>query len=158
MVESAFEPFLYPGDERPAGEIQTSVSPTTRDLINQASSDVRAELISLGHDGDCIWEAIWWRRQLEPDIIVERVGGDGIDDPLAGSDYRFVPPSGYRESDGEVHRHWWLLLEEGRHVFDPTIHRQFDHKAGFAPDRYVLDGLSRLRRSRQPCPLTARHH
>ena len=145
MIESGFEAFWYAGDAQPSGEIQLTVSPGTRALIDRLGSDVRS-LIPIGHNADCVWETIAWCRQLREYVRVERVGGNGIDDPQYGSDYQVVPPSGYREGDGEVHRHWWLLLEEQEHVFDPTVHRQFDNKGGFSPDRYVLDGVARLRR------------
>lgn len=139
---------MYSGDEQASGEIQLTVSPETRALIDRLSSQVRA-LIPVGHHGDCIWETIEWCRQLGEHIRVERVGGNGIDDPQFGSDYRRLPPSGYREEDGEVHRHWWLLLDEQEQVFDPTVHRQFDSKGGFSPNRYVLDGVAQVRRPRR---------
>ncbi|MHB8460628.1 MAG: hypothetical protein ACYDAK_07940 [Candidatus Limnocylindrales bacterium] len=148
MAEPAFEAFRYPGDEQPSGEIQLTVSTETRALIDRLSSQLRA-FIPVGYHGDCVRETIEWCRQLRKHVRVQRVGGNGIDDPQFGSDYLRVPPSGYREADGEVHRHWWLLLEEHEHVFDPTVHRQFDDKGGFAPDRYVLDGVARLRRPGQ---------
>jgi hypothetical protein len=148
MAEPAFEAFTYPGDDQPSGEIQLTVSPGTRALVNQLGSRVRAQ-IPVGYHGDCVWETIEWSRQLQEHVPVRRVGGNGIDDPQFGSDYATVPPSGYREADGMVHRHWWLLLDEQEALFDPTVRRQFDDKVGFSPERYVLDGVAQLRRPRR---------
>lgn len=145
MPVPQFRALFYSGDTAPSGEIELTVSPATLALVDALCFGVRAALPA-GYRGDCVWETVEWYRQLEGFVRVQRVGGVGIDDAQPGPDYRMVRPSGYREDDGEVHQHWWLLLEDGEHVFDPTVHRQFDGRGGFSPDRYVLDGVARAKR------------
>ncbi len=69
-------------------------------------------------------------------------GGEGVDDDVVSSDYRIVPldkRSGYRERDGQVHRHYWLEIGPERFLFDPTAH-QFDDTGGVSLDRYTVNG------------------
>jgi len=71
-----------------------------------------------------------------------RKGGVGIDEEQSTSDWQLVPAearSGYRESDGQIHRHFWLLIGPDHLLFDPTAH-QFDNKGGVSLDQYTIDG------------------
>lgn len=75
-------------------------------------------------------------------VPVRTIGGEGVDDDVF-CDYRLVPielRSGYREADSQVHRHYWLVIGDGRRLLDPTAH-QFDRRGGVSPDRYVVDGM-----------------
>lgn len=133
----------YQGDQSLSGVLDARAAPQIRAAILAAEPEAREALDSIGRRMDCGYACAAWRRALtRHSVAAEEVGGLGVDDDELTSDYRIVPEesrSGYREGDGLVHRHFWLLVGPDRVLFDPTAH-QFDTKGGVALERYVIAG------------------
>ncbi len=115
-------------------------------LLLAEAPRVREGLDALGakRRWDCGYAVAAWKRELQgANVVFAEAGGVGVDEPAEDAFYRTIPlsrRSGYLEGDGQVHRHWWLLIGPGRHLFDPTAH-QFDNRGGVSLDRYIVDGM-----------------
>lgn len=138
--------FRYPASHLPHGVIEKGMPAAIVADITAAAPALEASLT--GHGDlrfDCRHACHRWGIQLRGlGHLVRQEGGVGIDEDAFTSDYRLIAAelrSGYRESDGLIHRHFWLLLGANCHLFDPTAH-QFDARGGFAADRYVVDGVA----------------
>ena len=143
MTDSRLQHFSYPGEDEPAGVIEHGVSEDAVAVIDALAQAVRDSLYaSPGQRQDCRYACAAWERALRArGIDVQLRGGEGVyDEVFVG--YRLVPldrRSGYRESDDQVHRHYWLEIDADGLIFDPTAH-QFDDRGGVSLDRYTVDG------------------
>lgn len=139
--------FRYPASDVLHGVIEGGMPNGILDIA-AAAAPIGASLT--GH-GDLRFDCRhachrWSSMPRELGHLVRQEGGVGIDKDAFTADYRLSPTelrSGYREDDGQVHRHFWLLLGAGGHLFDPAAH-QFDARGGVAADRYVLGGIASL--------------
>lgn len=141
--------FSYPGSRTPHGIIEAAMPAELLHDIAANAGAVEASLVGRGDlRFDCRHACHRWQLQLRRfGHLVRQEGGVGIDEDEFSSDFRLVPPalrSGYREGDGRVHRHFWLLVGVGCYLFDPTAH-QFDKRGGLALDRYYVDGVASFR-------------
>ena len=137
--------FTYPAESRPHGVIDTAMPASARAAIDRVAAAVHARLSASGDWlRDCRHATAAWREFLlrEAGVNSRMLGGEGVDDDVFAG-YRLVPHndrSGYLESDGLVHRHYWLIVEPGGFLFDPTAH-QFDARGGVQVERYIVDGV-----------------
>lgn len=150
MVDPRLADFTYPQEPTPAGVVEGAMPGELKEAIRGLAVAVRAELDAIpGRGLDCRHACSSWRRALTRNgVSVEGTGGEGEDDDVYDVAFRFVPldeRSGYRESDGRVHRHYWLAVGVEGWLFDPTAHK-FDGSGGVSFDRYVVDGVSLRRR------------
>lgn len=133
----------YGGDHSPSGVLDARMPAKTVQMILAMEPRVRASFPSNGQKTDCRYASSAWMRAFRAvGIAADVAGGDGVDEDAFTSDWKLVPPearSGYREDDGQVHRHYWLLLTPDLLLFDPTAH-QFDTRAGVSLERYIVDG------------------
>jgi hypothetical protein len=146
-IDARLIDFTYPEETVPAGVIERGTNAATIAVIDEVAGQVRYSLDSRpGHVMDCRYACAAWARALRSrGIVVELDGGEGIDDEVF-VDYQLVPVdrrSGYREADGLVHRHYWLVLGKELRLFDPTAH-QFDSRGGVSRERYTT-GADRTR-------------
>jgi hypothetical protein len=149
-TDALFVEFRYPDAVAPCGIIETGMPAPVCEAIHRFAGSVGGGLAAVGHRCHCLAAASEWLRVLEQtlrgtSIAVRLEGGPGVDEEdQFDPNYRTIPldrRSGYREADGLVHRHFWLLIGPDQLVFDPTAH-QFDAKGGVHLDRYVLDGTN----------------
>lgn len=150
MVATDFIDFTYPGDAQPAGVLDAATDQQVAKAIVDLAAEVGEALdVWPSRRTDCRHACVEWQRVLERvGVRAVLVGGEGVDGEEVGSDYRVTTPataSGYLESDGTVHRHYWLAIGDGGRLFDPTAH-QFDDRGGVERGRYRVDG--RLLRER----------
>jgi hypothetical protein len=133
--------FTYPGGEAPSGVMDSAIPPNLRALIEAMGPSIDDGLGS--RRLDCRYACDAWRRAFaRHGVACLLSGGEGVDDEVTRG-HRLVPldrRSGYRESDGLIHRHYWLRIGADRHLFDPTAH-QFDRNGGVALERYLVDGI-----------------
>lgn len=141
--------FLYPASHLPHAVIEVGMPAEILTALATNAADLESSLT--GHGDlrlDCRHACHRWSLRLRAlGHLVRQEGGVGIDEDAFTSDFGLVPlerRSGYREGDGLVHRHFWLLLGFGCHLFDPTAH-QFDAKGGLELLRYVVDGDASFR-------------
>lgn len=143
MTGSRLQDFYYPSEDEPAGVLERGLSQDVVALIDKLAEAVRVSLdASPGQRRDCRYACAAWERALRAHgIDVQLRGGEGVDDEVFVG-YRLVPldrRSGYRESDDQVHRQYWLETDADRLIFDPTAH-QFDDRGGVSLDRYTVNG------------------
>lgn len=141
--------FGYPGSQAPHGVIEEGAPVKVLHDIAASAAAIEASLVGRGDlRFDCRHACHRWQLQLRRfGHLVRQEGGVGIDEDAFTSDYCLIAPalrSGYREGDGLVHRHFWLLVGVGCYLFDPTAH-QFDAKGGLELDRYLVDGVASFR-------------
>lgn len=117
--------FAYDGDHTPSGVLDEHMPSQIVRAILAAEPPVRGSFVSHAQRMDCRYSCAAWRGALLQDgVQVSGEGGVGIDEEQYTSDWQTVPVearSGYREADGEVHRHFWLTLGPDRLLFDPPI-------------------------------------
>jgi hypothetical protein len=133
--------FFYPGDDRPAGVIEHGLDPDVREAIERDAGAIGESLRVMNQIADCRYAAAEWLRAL-PLGLAASVGGVGIDEPDYDPWRRLIPldrRSGYREGDGEVHRHFWIAIGLEQRIFDPTAH-QFDGRGGLSIGGYTIAG------------------
>lgn len=136
--------FTYPDRVSPVGVIDSSMPPEiVRVIAALAPAIGRALAGPPDRTLECGLACKFWMEGLQRVGVPARIiGGVGVDDDAFTSNYQLVPldrRSGYQEGDGQVHRHFWLVIGDERLIFDPTAH-QFDTKGGVSWDRYVVDG------------------
>lgn len=141
--DAALRDWGYPG-EPACGVIEAGIDDGIMSRIDAFASDVRA-CLPAGYLHDCLNATVAWERHLRAQgVTVERLGGEGDEDPDA-TDARHIripldKRSGYRVADGTVHQHWWLGVGPSHWLFDPTGQARFDRLGGVHLDRYLIDG------------------
>lgn len=143
-VDDRLMDFSYPGEDQPVGVVARTIDRDVLAVIDRLAPMVRQALdLVPERRWDCRYTCSAWRGQLdELGVEVREEGGVGEDDEAFTADRRFIPldeRSGYRESDGRIHRHWWLRVGSGHWLFDPTAHT-FEDRGGVETARYVVDG------------------
>lgn len=157
---TAWDDFRYPGDPIRYGVFEHAMPCSLKKAIRRHLKGFRAQYPALAWERwrwQCDTMSCGWRKWLieHTDLGVVVCGGPGVDygDNEPDKEVPEANLSGYRtQSDSLVHKHYWLLIGPGRHVFDPTAHQdQFQREWPMRLDGYVVEGLPLTERRRAGC-------
>lgn len=145
-MASRFLEFSYPGEARPYGVIEVGIQSEVVDYIRERAATVMGGRSEHDLMRECWKMAPTWCQVLGdrfPGLAVSLRGGEG-GEPQQQGPGRYGPDpgghrSGYLGGSRRVERHYWVTLDEGELIFDPTAH-QWDDRGGLDIARYRMDG------------------